>query len=110
GPANRRTRVSPWALPTATPRTATLSLASLGLLASLGTSRGLLSVTTTASLGASGMKTAAKYWSAAPAHRNGPLKVSPPEIHFLPPVRNHPDVALLCSMLPFRCQSILELA
>ena len=37
-------------------------------------------VTTEASSGLSGMKTAPKYWSLTPAKSKGPLRVAPPEI------------------------------
>src|SRR5215468_10914846 len=105
GPAKSRCRVRPLTLPTATPRTETLSLASLGLLGSRGMSIGLLRVTNAVSFGDSGMNAAAKYWSLVPAQSKGPGSVSPPLIHFFP-VRKNPDTAALRSTLPFREKSI----
>src|SRR5690242_3440861 len=106
GPAKMRWRVTPLGLPTATPITLALSLASLGLSGYLGASAALLSVTRVASLGLSGMKATAKYWSAMATQLYGPSRVWPPLIHFLL-LRKPPDTADFRSMLPSCCQSIL---
>src|SRR6266853_5386494 len=106
GPAKMRARVGPFGLPTATPITLALSLASFGFSGFLGASAGLLSVTRVVFLGLSGMNAAAKYWSAMATQLYGPGRGWPPLIHFLL-LRKPPEVGDFRSMSLSCCQSIL---